>query len=152
MPPRQTRQSCLVCVESASAVWTGHYRYWLMGRSFWSARSQSSLHNSSDNADSVLSIYKPQEQANWLGLWVRPQASPITSECTRPIFTRFLGLVALQAWSLWNLVAIAVATSFCWLYRPSPQNIRFACHSVDGGVRKQVQVLRWTQANQLTDQ
>jgi len=28
----------------------------------------------------------------------------------------------------------------------------FACDSLDGGVRQEVQVLRWTQANQLTDQ
>ena len=29
--------------------------------------------------------------------------------------------------------------------------IRFACHSIDNGVRQEMQVLRWTQANQLFD-
>ena len=34
----------------------------------------------------------------------------------------------------------------------SIHRIRFACHSVDEGVRQEVQVLRWTQADQLTGQ
>jgi len=33
----------------------------------------------------------------------------------------------------------------------SIHRIGFVCHSADGGVRQEVQVLRWTQANQLTD-
>ena len=40
------------------------------------------------------------------------------------------------------------------LLSASIRRIGFACHSVglDGGVRQEVQVLRWTQANQLTGQ
>ena len=40
-------------------------------------------------------------------------------------------------------------------YGPSPgpiHRIGFACDLLDGGVRQEVQVLRWTQANRLTDQ
>jgi len=42
-----------------------------------------------------------------------------------------------------------VATNFVGFIGFHPQ---FACHSTGGGVRQKVQVLRWTQANQLTDQ
>ena len=42
---------------------------------------------------------------------------------------------------------------FLLLLSASIHKIVFSsCHSVDGGVWQEVQVLDWTQANQLTDQ
>jgi len=41
---------------------------------------------------------------------------------------------------------------FLLLLSASIHKIVFSCHSVDGGVWQEVQVLGWTQANQLTDQ
>jgi len=43
---------------------------------------------------------------------------------------------------LWNQFLLGLSASI--------HRIRFACHSADGGVRQEVQVLRWTQANQIT--
>jgi len=40
---------------------------------------------------------------------------------------------------------------FCGLNPGTIHRIRFAWHSLDGGVRQEVQVLRWTETNQLPD-
>jgi len=41
---------------------------------------------------------------------------------------------------------------FLLVLSASIHGIGFACRSVDGGVLQEVQVLRWTQTNQFTDQ
>ena len=43
------------------------------------------------------------------------------------------------------------SNQFVLVLSASMHRIRFACHSIDNGVRQEMQVLRWTQANQLFD-
>jgi len=54
--------------------------------------------------------------------------------------------------SLKRRFVVAVTTNFCRFYRLQSTENGFAWHSLDGGVRQEVQVLCWTQANQPTDQ
>ena len=83
---------------------------------------------------------------------------PIISTSTGTIFTKFAGLVEPWLWmndlklGFRSLKGRCRGNQFC---RPHPGPIHrngFACDSVDGGVRQEVQVLRWTQASQRTDQ
>jgi len=46
----------------------------------------------------------------------------------------------------WQPILLVLSVSF------TIHKIGFAWRSVDGGGRQEVQMLRWTQANQLTDQ
>ena len=46
---------------------------------------------------------------------------------------------------------VVLATNVCWLQQLLSTK-GFASHSVDGGLRREVQVLRWTQVNQFTEQ
>jgi len=78
---------------------------------------------------------------------------------TGPIFAKFAGLVEpyLQinyevsfpmppGMLPWQPILLVLSVSL------TIHKIGFAWRSVDGGGRQEVQMLRWTQANQLTDQ
>jgi len=50
-----------------------------------------------------------------------------------------------------SLKESASGNEICELSPGQIHGIGFACNSLDGGVRQEVQLLRWTQANQLND-
>ena len=81
---------------------------------------------------------------------------PIIPTSAGPIVTKFAELVEL--WLQINDLKFVFFKGRCrdneflLVYQLPSTEFSFAWHSVDGGVRQEVQVLRWTQANQLTDQ
>jgi len=81
----------------------------------------------------------------------------IISTSTEPILSKFAGFVEL--WRCVNDLKLVFrffkgrcrGSQFCG---PNPgliHRVRFACDSLDGGVRQEVQVRRWTQSNELTN-
>jgi len=83
---------------------------------------------------------------------------PIISTSTAPILTKFAGLVELRPQMNDLKLLFRYLTGHCRGYRfcePNPgpiHKIQFTCYLLDGGVRQEVQMLHWTQANQLTGQ
>jgi len=82
----------------------------------------------------------------------------IISTSTGPILSKFAGFVEL--WRCVNDLKLVFrffkgrcrGNQFCG---PNPgliHRVGFACDSLDGGVRQEVQVRRWTQSNELTNQ